>query len=338
MKIYYLSKNYRGIDSAGNKAKTDIEKIMANMHFKNVGLKQTIFSNKVLGFIVTLIGVLKAPFFLRKGNLFVLQYPLKKYYTFLCVVAHLRGCRVITIIHDLGSFRRRKLTVEKEIQKLNRSDYIVAHNKAMKNWLEEHGCLSTISCLGIFDYLSKAKALHRIKSSLTYRVVYAGGLSYKKNAFLYQLDDIVRSFDFDLYGNGFEFDRIKNKKHFVFKGFIPSEQLIATSDGDFGLVWDGDSINVCKGEYGEYLKYNNPHKTSLYIRCELPIIIWKEAALASFVIENKIGVCVDSLHDLDGILLSISTEQYMEMKENIRKISERLSCGYYISSALKKFL
>ena len=39
----YLSRNYRGLSSAGNKAKTDIEQIMSDMSFKNVGLKQTVY-------------------------------------------------------------------------------------------------------------------------------------------------------------------------------------------------------------------------------------------------------------------------------------------------------
>ena len=32
---YYLSRNYRDTNSAGNKAKTDIEDIMADMGFRN---------------------------------------------------------------------------------------------------------------------------------------------------------------------------------------------------------------------------------------------------------------------------------------------------------------
>ena len=56
----YLSRNYKGLSSAGNKAKTDIEQIMKDLSFKNVGLKQTTYRNKVLSFLFTLAGVLKA--------------------------------------------------------------------------------------------------------------------------------------------------------------------------------------------------------------------------------------------------------------------------------------
>lgn len=111
---------------------------------------------------------------------------------------------------------------------------------------------------------------------------------------------------------------------------------IATAEGDFGLVWDGESPLTCTGAFGEYLQYNNPHKTSLYIRCHLPVIVWEKAAIAPFIRENNIGMCVDSLEHLDDILLSVTREQYAVMKENCIHISERLAFGFYTQKALEK--
>ena len=48
----YLSRNYKGLSSAGNKAKTDIEQIMKDLSFKNVGLKQTTAQFENLGELV----------------------------------------------------------------------------------------------------------------------------------------------------------------------------------------------------------------------------------------------------------------------------------------------
>lgn len=117
-------------------------------------------------------------------------------------------------------------------------------------------------------------------------------------------------------------------------GFVKSDDLIATTQGDFGLVWDGFSASACTGNFGEYLQYNNPHKTSLYIRCELPVIIWKKAALADFVQNNGIGICIDSLEDLEGILNSLSEKQYLEMKEKTAQIGKLLSEGEFAKKAL----
>ena len=131
----------------------------------------------------------------------------------------------------------------------------------------------------------------------------------------------------------------KNYNNIVnYKGFVPSDKLISTAEGDFGLVWDGDSISLCSGELGEYLKFNNPHKTSLYIRCHLPIIIWSKAALAPFIKENKIGFCIDSLDQIDNLLLELRKEDYDEIRKNVIKISDKLSDGYYTTTALNKIL
>lgn len=131
--ICYLSRNYRGVDNAGNKAKTDIEQIMESHGFRNVGLKQTRYRNVVVAFCRTLFSVLKSILCLRKGDVLVLQYPLKKYYAFVCNMAHLRGCKVVTLIHDLGSFRRKKLTIPQEIARLDHSDCVIVHSERMRD-------------------------------------------------------------------------------------------------------------------------------------------------------------------------------------------------------------
>lgn len=336
MANYYLSKNYKGLGSAGNKAKTDAEQIMENMGFCNAGLRRTTYENSILGFLVTLLGVLKVPFTVSKGDLLVLQYPLKKYYTLVCLLAHIRGCKVITLIHDLGTFRRKKLTAAKEIKRLSHSDYLIAHNECMKSWLLEHGYSNPVGCLAIFDYLSETTAASQKQPKNPYHVIYAGGLSYRKNRFLYEIDSFIHGWHFNLYGGGFELDRIEHKEHFTYKGFVPSDELIATADGDFGLVWDGESASTCTGAFGEYLQYNNPHKTSLYIRCHLPVIIWKKAALASFITENQMGISIDSLTELDQLLPSITPDKYALMKQNTIKMDRRLASGYYFTHAFEE--
>ena len=53
MTQYYLSKNYNVLNNAGNKAKTDIEEILSKLGYKNAGLPQTTYSNKIAGFLIT---------------------------------------------------------------------------------------------------------------------------------------------------------------------------------------------------------------------------------------------------------------------------------------------
>ena len=169
-----------------------------------------------------------------------------------------------------------------------------------------------------------------------YTVVYAGGLSQRKNAFLYQLGNVVQDYKVRLYGGGFDIHQAAHPECFEQMGFVPSNQLIATASGHFGLVWDGDSLEACSGDMGEYLRYNNPHKTSLYIRCHLPIIIWKQAALASFVSQRGIGLCVDSLREIGSALNTLTPERYAEMRHRVEELSLQLSQGHFFRKALGK--
>jgi hypothetical protein len=133
-------------------------------------------------------------------------------------------------------------------------------------------------------------------------------------------------------------DAIKKKNHFSYNGFVSSDTLVATADGDFGLVWDGNSIYSCDGPRGAYMQYNNPHKYSLYMRCGLPVIIWEQAAMAVFTRENNTGICLSSLDQLDDVLSKITPEQYEEMKRNVAVVGQRLSEGYYFKRAYEEAL
>lgn len=328
-----MNKCYIEIHST-NKAKNDIDILMNRAGYRNIGSSKRP-SGKIGKFFIKLGIMLKIPFCLHKNEVLLIQYPFKKYYPYLCRIAHFRKCKVVTLIHDLGSFRRQKLTVSQEIKKLSHSDYIIVHNPSMKRWLEEQGCQVPMGCLEIFDYLSETKAVDHCPATSVPKVIYAGGLGPRKNAFLYQLDDHISSYELHVYGKGLDEKVAQNWKHIVYKGFMPSDELISTNRGHFGLVWDGDSISACDGNWGEYLQYNNPHKTSFYIRCHLPVIIWNKAALAPFIRENKIGICVDSLEELNQRFSSMKEEEYAEIRKNIIAMSDRLSEGYYFYKAMQ---
>lgn len=360
----YISRNYKGLSSAGNKAKTDIEAIMADMGFKNVGLAQTTYNNTVLAFLRTLCGVAVGPLRIHRGDVLVVQYPLKKYFTYICNTAHLRGAKVVALIHDLGSFRRKALTVEQEMKRLNHADVVIAHNESMQAWLADHGCRAKLTALGIFDYLSPSHhaeveafeqaagrtangtmpydGAHATELALklgaddtqTYSVLYAGALNLRKNAFLYQFGSLAHHYIIHLYGNGFDPTKAQGVEHIRPMGFVKSDDLIAEAQGHFGLVWDGETTRTCSGNFGEYLQYNNPHKTSLYLRCGLPVIIWSRAALAPFIREHGVGICIDALEDLDEALTHIDAAAYRRMRLNAQQMAEQLNSGAHTRAAL----
>lgn len=339
-RLCYLTRNYRKVDSSGNKAKMDNEDTLVEMGAVNLGLNRTFHNNKVLKFFLDLAGVIRYCFALRKGDIVVLQYPVKKYFAFLCRVAHLKKAKVITLIHDLGSMRRKKLTVPQEIKRLMHSDYVIASNDVMKQWLDKHGYTHPLGALGLFDYRSKAthQEEKEREEPKERSIVYAGALSMRKNSFFLQLSDVIKGYKMHVYGNRSGLPGLKDSDRLVFHDFMPNEQFIQGVDGDFGFIWDGDSVDSCTGNFGEYLLYNSPHKVSFYLRAGMPVIIWEKAALAKLVDEEGIGFSIASIKQLDTKLASITKEQMTAMRDNVKRVSNTLAQGGYFRKALEEAL
>ena len=334
-RLCYISRNYYNLTSAGNKANTDNEDTLVEMGAINLGLPRTIRNSKILAFFLDLIGIIRACILLQKDDVLFLQYPVKKYFSFLCHVAHLKGAKTVSLIHDLGSFRRKKLTIQKEINRLSNSDYIIASNEKMKGWLEEHGLQKPVGALGLFDYRSESKCPAEVTEREQVKVVYAGALSMKKNSFLIELSKTLSHWQLLVCGNKEGLQDLQNNPRITYQGFVPSEEFIKHIDADFGLVWDGDSLDGCSGEYGQYLKWNSPHKVSFYLRAGLPLIIWKEAAVAPIIEEAGAGITISSLKELDGKLANLTPEQKKEMKKQAVNLAQKLNKGRFLQDSFR---
>lgn len=318
---------------ATNKAKNDIDHWLAQWGYTNLsgeeesrgGIAHFFTKTKVMWRILTM---------LQKGDTLVLQYPLKKFYLLACRLAHLKGAKVIGIVHDLGAFRRHKLTTGQEKRLLAQTDFLIVHNKKMEAHLRKYGSTLPLHSLDIFDYLSEATAATPIPPPLPYRLVYAGALSEKRSRFFDKLDTAINGYTLTLYGQGIRIEEGK-WQHIDYRGFLPSEEFIRQVDAHFGLVWDGFSLDCCDGDWGEYLRINNPHKTSFYLRAGIPVIVWKEAAMADFIVSNGLGVAVSSLRELPQLLQSIQEKDYLRLKENALKISTLLGEGTFTQRALQ---
>lgn len=339
LKKVFISRNYKAQHSAAGKAKIDCEVILEKNGFKNIGLKRSTTTNNVIGFFITLLSLLWGLIILSKNSILCVQYPTKKYYNFIIKIAKLKGCKVVTVIHDLRAHRKQKMAVDTEIQSLNCSDIIISHNNRMTEWLKHNGLTSQTIDLNIFDYLCDTPRKSNTEEAefQKFKIVFAGVLEERKNGFIYKLDELKeQSYEFNLYGIGYDEKAVSKNSIIQYQGVFPADEIVCKLEGDFGVVWDGISIDECAGSFGEYLKINNPHKTSMYLRAGLPILIWKEAAMANFVVENNVGIAVSSLKDISNTLASLSNSQYTEMKKNAENLSSRLGEGVFFSQAISK--
>ena len=213
---------------------------------------------------------------------------------------------------------------------LKAADGIIAHNLVMKSVLVDKGIAEDkIVSLGIFDYLIPN---FQEKSGQTkdQPMIVAGNLAQEKAGYLYGLPAEPA---YNLYGVGFDETReLANETYFG--SFLPDE-LPAALEGGFGLVWDGDSAETCSGVFGEYLRYNNSHKASLYLASGFPLVVWKQSALSHFVLEKGCGIAVESLHDLKATIDNLSDTDYQDLLENTKRVGKGIRDGHYLKTALK---
>ncbi|MGL5295546.1 MAG: sugar transferase [Culicoidibacterales bacterium] len=240
----------------------------------------------------------------------------------------------IFIIHDINSLRtQNQLEIKKEITDLNSFDFLISHNNQMTRWLKENGIMTTIIELELFDYLADTSSL-AIREKNNFQIAFPGNLSKEKSGFIYKLTNMnLSKIHINLYGPNFSGESFETIQY---KGVVHPDELIQTFTESFGLVWDGPEINDCTGDFGEYQRYNNPHKVSLYIAAGLPIIISNKAALADFVQKHKIGITIDSLEELEVIIPSICDEKYRIYTENLKELQKKVTTGYFITTALNK--
>ena len=332
--IYYLPENIIYINNAGYKAREDVDTIL-----KSCGLKQLMtieygllsdkkyrFRMDYWRFLFSLCNI--------KNKWIVLQYPgcrgriIKK-----AIDRLIHNNHLIFFVHDLEylRFKNTKNELQYEINFLNRASIIVSHNSCMTRRLQQDGVTIPIIELQLFDYLLKTP-VPKCSCKLGSRIVFAGNLA--KSDFLKDIAMQDLNVEFTLYGSGFDKNLIK-WSNINYSGSFSPDEVPYKLEGSFGLIWDGDSTSTCEGQTGEYMRYNNPHKLSLYIVAGLPVIAWRKAAIAQFVKLYNIGIVVDSLEDISTEINKINIEEYNLMRNNIKSLQKKIASGFFTKSALR---
>lgn len=196
----------------------------------------------------------------------------------------------------------------------------------MKQFVVQHGIeADKIVTLECFDYLTHDAITRRQANSDT--VVFVGQLD--KSSFLEEVTPANLSFHINLYGR---YEKDLGAGVTYKSTFRPDN--VSIFGGSWGLVWNGDTIDECTGSMGEYLRYNAPHKLSLYVAAELPVIIWDKAAKADYVREKGIGLCVSSLREVGSLIRGVTDAQYRLMLENVRRESQKVRAGEHLLGCL----
>lgn len=316
-------------NNAGPKAKLDIEKYLMEDGFTkwNFVINQKSILQKAK------VAYLDVPAFFAKNkdvDEIFLQYPTYSKIVTNQLIKRLKKLhsKVFLIVHDVESLRLHygeKDYIHEELSMFNVADGLIVHNRQMKDWLSQNGVTVPMESLEIFDYDNPAPVVDN--DDYIGSICFAGNLN--KAGFLRSLS--LSKATLNVFGpNPAE----SYGQNVSYRGQYSPDELPVHLAENFGLVWDGTTPTTCDGLFGNYMKFNNPHKASLYLSSGIPVIIWRQAALADFIEKNKLGLAIDSLNDLDEVLANISTKEYKNLIENTRNIASKLRDGSFIKKAI----
>ena len=309
------------------KARADITYFCKQAGFDILDVKYKHSKFPVLRSLYKVVSHLGAIKHLHKGDNVWFMHPeplLYFFYLLILKIIQKKKCRVFFITMDLH-YLLYKQDMTKEIKLLNLSDLAILHAENMKNLAIKYGAKSSLACLNFFPYhttdnMIETESLIEMKNI----VAFAGSLS--NSDFLYDfLRMEFQNIRVRFYGFNANVDLTPYKDKFYMGKFEPNN--VSAIKAGWGLVWNGTSVDNLEGILGEYLKYNAPHKMSLYLVAGIPVITHKDCGLADIVEKEHLGIVVSSLREIDEKIASISVEEYQTIVNNARKKGEFIRKG-----------
>ena len=333
--LQFLKEEISESKNAGSKARQDIECILERRYKSCFILKKTRSPDvrQKIGFLFSMYTIKAMIFFIknRRRNI-IIQYPFYINRLYRLGLQHMiKRNNSVFFVHDIDSIRScAHDSFIKECILLNNTYIVILHNDNMLQFMKNHGVKASCISLELFDYLLPGDTPKQ-QYFLGYEIVFAGNLA--KSEFIESIPHKKICLQFNLFGNGLS-DKARNNPNIFYQGSFTPDEIPYKLRGSFGLVWDGNSLDTCSGDFGEYLKLNNPHKLSLYIAAGIPVIVWKQAAIAQLVDKYNIGFCVDSIQDISSKINSLNATDYSKYLENIKKLQKLVITGYFTNRAL----
>ena len=321
--IFYFSEQSDPEKHAGYKARQDVESIVLKRYKP---LYPYICKNK--NRIIQIKNLFKELRKVKKNDYIFIQYPLVTFNKIANII--LKTKKVILLVHDLNELRFGKTNTTEEKNVINNASIIISHNAKMTEYLKTHGVEENkIFDLNLFDYLSdNDNEIDHAEDSNC--ICFAGNL--EKSNFIYSLSENIIELGINVYGINFNKD--KSDKRINYMGSFDPEIISSVIKGKYGLIWDGEQTTTCSGCMGNYMRYNNPHKLSMYIAAGMPVIVWVQSAVSQFVEKYNIGFSVESLDDIPDIIKNITEKNYQMYRKNVLKIREKIIRGDFLNQAL----
>lgn len=344
MKKYQIVETSENFNHAGSKATKDIADIADTLGYSRINIRMNTTKLTKVAKVQRQVGYFhdwkNCEHEMEDNAVVLLQhpfhYPQMTRERTLLKLKEKKHIRFICLIHDVEELRafRYNEYYRKEFEFMIKiADAFIVHNDVMMKYFLDLGIPRTrVVNLEIFDYLQKSEMSGNPKYEKA--ITIAGNLDTTKCGYIGQLGKLC-GVDVKLFGPNFD-EQLKSYANIHYYGSFPADEIPSKLTGGFGLVWDGKSIDGCIGQSGQYLKYNNPHKLSLYLSSGIPVVTWKGAAEAAFVEKHNVGICVESLLELTEIFETMNQDVYLRYAAAARQLAPQLRSGQYGKEALLK--
>lgn len=325
--------------NAASKPRTDVEKICSQNGFSIITIYSHFFAKTPKGiwelFLKKLnaLGIILQSLrlvFLR-DSIILVQYPFLNHRMQDIVQYLKKRNKIVVLYHDLYNLRIGSNN-SFENWLIRNSDVNIVHSESMKIALEKQGCKTPMVILQFFDYLNTYKQKKEIGKGIV-NLVFAGNLT--KSGFVRDMNSLEVHSDFRILLYGLPEPHIDNKDLIYYKGVFENE-TIDHVEGNWGLVWDGDTINGCAGNYGEYLKINAPFKFSLYLAMGIPVVVWSNSAMAQYVEDYHLGIVVDSITEIYERIKSLSEDEIEDIRYGVQHYSSEVKQGKMLGRVLQE--
>jgi hypothetical protein len=260
----------------------------------------------------------------------VVQYPLGRINEFALRLMNL-GTQSVCLVHDLEMLRQPALAA-REARTLGRFDAVIAHSEAMAAVIRAEVPNVTVVVLEAFDFLGAPPSLEPTAAPSCLYIF--GNLTREKAGYVYEIEAAASGLSVEIYGPNCDVGLLPQGVHW--NGLLNPQQPDLDTLRGFGLVWDGDSPARLAGPFGEYLKYNAPHKFSLYLALGIPVIAPTAAAVAPVVDRYGLGACVNSVQDALRFVETCPDSEWKRMVEAVREVQRRVQAGGFVGSALSR--
>ena len=273
----------------------------------------------------------------QPGDLVVVQFPMWMHLNFQAeffdYIRLIEDVKMIALIHDIPTwmFTKGEEEYDREndfwLQQLKKFDLIMVSNEKEANKLQEDGVNVPMIAMELWDYFYVGP---RQKKKFIKKLYYIGGRDIIDT-------DYNGSTPLYLYNRHVE-QRVLERGNVTWLERKPSDEIVATLDGGFGIVVTDNLKEKSNMNFVYYNQFNNPTKLSTYMAAGLPVITMSKTYHAKMIEKLGIGLVVDDLNDIDKVLSNMAAQDYQCMVEKIKPWQDAVSEGFFIKRALMAML